>query len=198
MSAADWAQTSARALAVFSFGQAEAAKRGLILVDTKYEFGRDPASGEILLIDEVHTPDSSRYWLSASYAARLAAGSEPENIDKEFLRLWFRANCDPYSDALLPAAPGELVAELSRRYIQLYEAITGLGFDAGASAPSAGELAAACAAVTAPAGACVLVLRTGGEECSGAAAAAAAALAVVRLAAQRPVAMPRSMSMSVG
>ena len=178
MSASDWAATSARALAVFKFGQAEAAKRGLMLVDTKYEFGRDPASGDILLIDEVHTPDSSRYWLSASYSERLAAGAEPENIDKEFLRLWFRANCDPYGDALLPAAPGELVAELSRRYIQLYEAITGQTYAAGARAPSASELAGAAAAVTAPAGAVVLVLRTGGEAAGGEAAAAAAALAV--------------------
>ena len=73
---------------VFEFGQKVAAKRGLILVDTKYEFGRD-ADGTIRLIDEINTPDSSRYWLKDSYAARHAAGQEPDMIDKEFLRLWF-------------------------------------------------------------------------------------------------------------
>ena len=73
---------------VFEFGQKVAAKRGLILVDTKYEFGRD-ADGTIRLIDEINTPDSSRYWLSDSYAARHAAGQEPDMIGKEFLRLWF-------------------------------------------------------------------------------------------------------------
>ena len=173
MSAEDWAVTSGRALAVFRHGQAEAAKRGLILVDTKYEFGRDPASGDILLIDEVHTPDSSRYWLAPSYASRLGAGLEPENIDKEFLRIWFRGACDPYSDAVLPAAPQHLVAELSRRYIQLYETITGLPYAPPPAAPSRPELAAATAPTYAPAACVLLVLRTG-DEGSGALAARAA------------------------
>jgi phosphoribosylaminoimidazole-succinocarboxamide synthase len=78
------------ALRVFALGQELAAEHGLVLVDTKYEFGRDLETGEILLIDEVHTPDSSRYWLASTYEERIAEGQEPDNIDKEFLRLWFR------------------------------------------------------------------------------------------------------------
>ncbi|MFH1187950.1 MAG: phosphoribosylaminoimidazolesuccinocarboxamide synthase, partial [bacterium] len=84
--------------------------------------------GNIFLIDEVHTPDSSRYWIAESYEKKFNAGEEPENIDKEFLRLWFKNNCDPYNDAQLPEAPEELVVELSSRYIQLYEMITGKKF----------------------------------------------------------------------
>ncbi len=86
------------------------------------------ADGRILLIDEIHTPDSSRYWLKDSFSRRLQEGLEPENIDKEFLRLWFREHCDPYHDAVLPKAPDELVIELSYRYIMLYELITGQKF----------------------------------------------------------------------
>jgi len=160
MDAADWEATAARALAVFRFGQAEAAKRGLILVDTKYEFGRDPATGDILLIDEVHTPDSSRYWLADSYEARFAAGAEPDNIDKEFLRLWFKANCDPYGAAPLPEAPADLVKELSSRYVRLFEMITGGVFAPGAGAEA---LPAAVAPFAPPARALALLLRTGGE-----------------------------------
>lgn len=134
MSAAHWEAASAAALALFAFGQEEAARRGLLLVDTKYEFGLDP-EGRIVLVDEIHTPDSSRYWVAGTYAARHAAGQEPQNIDKEFLRLWFRANCDPYNDAVLPAAPAELVEELSRRYVLLYETITGEAFVPAPPAP---------------------------------------------------------------
>ncbi|GAX26231.1 phosphoribosylaminoimidazole-succinocarboxamide synthase [Fistulifera solaris] len=112
------------ALKVFALGQQIAAEHGLILVDTKYEFGRDEETGEILLIDEVHTPDSSRYWLASTYQQKVALGQEPDNIDKEFLRLWFRDNCDPYNDEVLPEAPRDLVLELARRYITLYEMIT--------------------------------------------------------------------------
>ncbi|KAI8107849.1 hypothetical protein M9435_002876 [Picochlorum sp. BPE23] len=127
MSQEDWDVASAAALALFEFGQKEAASRGLLLVDTKYEFGKDP-EGNIMLIDEIHTPDSSRYWIADGYKERLENGQEPQNIDKEFLRLWFRANCDPYNDDVLPEAPKELVKELSRRYIFLYETITGEAF----------------------------------------------------------------------
>jgi phosphoribosylaminoimidazole-succinocarboxamide synthase len=127
LTAAQWEFASAKALELFAFGQQLAATRGLILVDTKYEFGVD-ASGEIILIDEVHTPDSSRYWIADSYAERVAAGLEPDMIDKEFFRLWFRERCDPYKDAVLPTAPEELIAELASRYIQLFERITGTAF----------------------------------------------------------------------
>lgn len=111
------------AKALFARGQELALERGLILVDTKYEFGLD-ANGELLLIDEIHTPDSSRYWKADTYEERFAANVEPEYFDKEFLRLWFRENCDPYNDKELPPAPPELIAELTRRYIEIYEIIT--------------------------------------------------------------------------
>jgi len=115
---------------LFIRGQELAAKRGLILVDTKYEFGTDE-NDNLVLIDEIHTPDSSRYWQLEGYEESLAKGSEPKSFDKEFLRLWFKENCDPYKDAILPEAPSELVEELSRRYIQMYEQITGEKFIPG-------------------------------------------------------------------
>ena len=118
------------ALAIFARGQEIAARRGLILVDTKYEFGVDD-KGELVLIDEIHTPDSSRYWQLDSYAARLASNEEPEYFDKEFLRMWFKDHCDPYKDKVLPEAPAELVAEMSRRYVQMYEQIVGETFVPG-------------------------------------------------------------------
>ncbi|MFH0818997.1 MAG: phosphoribosylaminoimidazolesuccinocarboxamide synthase [Patescibacteria group bacterium] len=123
-----WNIIAEAALKIFKRGQEIAAKNGLILVDTKYEFGEDE-DGNILLIDEVHTPDSSRYWLADTYEAKFNAGQEPDNIDKEFLRLWFVDHCDPYKDEVLPEAPEELVIELSSRYIQLYEMITGKEFE---------------------------------------------------------------------
>jgi phosphoribosylaminoimidazole-succinocarboxamide synthase len=127
MSREDWEVASQAALRLFQFGVETAAKHGLILVDTKYEMGKD-ADGNIVLVDEIHTPDSSRYWLQHSYEERLQNNLEPENIDKEFLRLWFTKNCDPYKDESLPAAPEELIVTLASRYIQLYEMITGAAF----------------------------------------------------------------------
>lgn len=88
-----------------------------------------------MLIDEVHTPDSSRYWLADSYEERMEKGLEPENIDKEFLRLWFKEHCDPYRDQTLPKAPEDLVVELSSRYIQLYEMIAGKPFEVAFDLP---------------------------------------------------------------
>jgi phosphoribosylaminoimidazole-succinocarboxamide synthase len=123
-------QVKATALALFTRGRELAARNGLLLVDTKYEFGTDEAGG-LVLIDEIHTPDSSRYWQLDSYATRFAEGKEPEYFDKEFLRLWFREHCDPYQDAALPPAPPDLVQELSRRYIAMYEQITGTKFHYG-------------------------------------------------------------------
>ena len=123
----DWDFIAEKALALFKYGQQVAGEHGLILVDTKYEFGKDE-KGNILLIDEIHTPDSSRYWLNETYSQRIQEGKEPDNIDKEFLRLWFKETCDPYNDFKLPPAPRDLVVELSSRYIQLYEMITGLKF----------------------------------------------------------------------
>lgn len=122
-----WEEVAAYTLALFKRGQQLAAERGLILVDTKYEFGRDK-DGVITLIDEIHTPDSSRWWKLDSYEERFARGEEPEYFDKEFLRLWFKDNSDPYKDEQLPEAPGEMVEELSRRYIQIFEQMTGFSF----------------------------------------------------------------------
>lgn len=109
---------------LFARGQELARARGLILVDTKYEFGLD-AAGTLTLIDEVHTPDSSRYWQAASYEARIAQGLEPDYFDKEFLRLWFIEHCDPYADAVLPEAPAAMVEELSRRYAAIFSQLSG-------------------------------------------------------------------------
>jgi phosphoribosylaminoimidazole-succinocarboxamide synthase len=123
-----WQEVSHIALKLFARGQEVALSRGLILVDTKYEFGMDE-NGKLMLIDEIHTPDSSRYWKADSYQGRIDQGLEPEYFDKEFLRLWFKERCDPYKDEVLPEAPVELVAELSRRYIEIYETITGQSFN---------------------------------------------------------------------
>lgn len=127
MTKEQWRYVSNVALKLFHHGQYEAMKRGLILVDTKYEFGHDDM-GRIYLVDEMHTPDSSRYWLLESYEERFKRGEEPEYIDKEFLRLWFKNNCDPYNDEVLPEAPKNLIQELSERYIRLFETITGEEF----------------------------------------------------------------------
>ena len=127
MTQKDWDYCSQIALELFAFGQVKARQSGMILVDTKYEMGRDK-NGIIRLIDEIHTPDSSRYWVANTYEERMSAGQEPQNIDKEFLRLWFVDNCDPYNDKILPDAPEELVAELSSRYIYLYETVVGESF----------------------------------------------------------------------
>jgi phosphoribosylaminoimidazole-succinocarboxamide synthase len=128
MSSADWEVCKEYSTRLFHFSQQRALEKGLILVDTKYEFGKD-AEGNIVLVDEIQTPDSSRYWISATFADRLKAGLDPENIDKEFLRKWFVDRCDPYNDEVLPDAPPDLVNELSRRYIMLYEILTGKEFD---------------------------------------------------------------------
>ncbi len=129
-----WEQIEDAAMRLFKRGQEVALAHGLILVDTKYEFGLD-REGKLTLIDEIHTPDSSRYWQAGTFEARLAAGEEPEFFDKEFLRLWFKEHCDPYNDAVLPEAPAELIAELSRRYIQIYEQLTGEKFAVDDSTP---------------------------------------------------------------
>jgi len=131
MTQADFDVCSSAALKCFALGQKIASDHGLILVDTKYEMGKDLATESIMMIDEMLTPDSSRYWLASSYEERIRQGMEPENIDKEFLRLWFRDHCDPYKDDVIPDAPKELVTELSRKYISLFEMITWKDFDFG-------------------------------------------------------------------
>ncbi|KAF5444800.1 hypothetical protein F2P56_033900 [Juglans regia] len=128
MTQADYDEASRKALSLFEYGQSVALEHGLILVDTKYEFGKAD-DGSVLLIDEVHTPDSSRYWIAHSYEERFHSSLEPENVDKEFLRLWFKDHCNPYEDEVLPDAPEDLVCELAWRYIFLYEKITNSKFE---------------------------------------------------------------------
>jgi phosphoribosylaminoimidazole-succinocarboxamide synthase len=124
-----WDEVQAAALAVFTRGQELAAKAGLILVDTKYEFGRG-ADGSVLLIDEVHTPDSSRFWKADTYPARFAAGEEPENFDKEFVRLAY-AEKGYRGDGEIPQMPAALWVAASERYIKIYEMLTGSTLEAG-------------------------------------------------------------------
>jgi len=127
MSQEEWEEVADIALKLFARGTEICKKSGLILVDTKFEFGKDK-DGNIMLIDEVLTPDSSRFWLSETFKEKIAQGQEPDNIDKEFLRLWFAKHCDPYNDKVLPDAPADLVIELSLRYILSFEKITGEAF----------------------------------------------------------------------
>jgi phosphoribosylaminoimidazole-succinocarboxamide synthase len=127
-----WGKVSAYALALFARGREMARARGLILVDTKYEFGMDE-SGRIMIADEIHTPDSSRYWFLESYERRFEAGERPESFDKDFVRNWVVARCDPYRDPV-PKIPADVVLATSRVYIDAFERITGQTFalpDAG-------------------------------------------------------------------
>jgi phosphoribosylaminoimidazole-succinocarboxamide synthase len=124
-----WAQVQTAALAIFKRGQEVANKAGLILVDTKYEFGIAP-DGTVMLIDEVHTPDSSRYWKADTYQERFDAGNEPENFDKEFVRIAY-AEKGYRGDGDIPSMPDELWAAASERYITIYEMLTGKTFEAG-------------------------------------------------------------------
>ncbi len=125
-----WGQTVEAALQLFRRGQQVAAEAGLILADTKYEFGIDE-HGSLLLIDEMHTPDSSRYWVADSYHQRLTAGEEPESLDKEVVRrallaTGYRGDGEP------PALPDEVWQQTSARYIDAYERLTGTPFQPGA------------------------------------------------------------------
>jgi phosphoribosylaminoimidazole-succinocarboxamide synthase len=123
---AQWHEVSEKALALFARGREIAADRGLILVDTKYEFGLDH-DGRIVLADEIHTPDSSRYWFAASYPERFAAGEPPESFDKDFVRRWVAARVDPYRDPV-PPIPREVLAETAGVYITAFETITAESF----------------------------------------------------------------------
>lgn len=130
LDAPTWERVEEAALDLFRRGQTLAKRAGLILVDTKYEFGR-ARDGRILLIDEIHTPDSSRFWKADSYAARFESGGEPENFDKEFVRLAY-AEKNYRGDGEPPDMPDELWVQASERYITMYELLTSRRFDAGA------------------------------------------------------------------
>ena len=124
-----WDQVQAAALAVFKRGQEIARKAGMILVDTKYEFGR-ASDGSVVLIDEVHTPDSSRFWKADTYKERFTAGEDPENFDKEFVRIAY-ADRGYRGDGDAPSMPEELWASASERYIKIYELLTRKILEAG-------------------------------------------------------------------
>jgi phosphoribosylaminoimidazole-succinocarboxamide synthase len=124
--AEEYAQLSELSLALFARGQALAAERGLILVDTKYEFGRLP-DGRICLIDEVHTPDSSRYWYADSYEEALRAGRDPRALDKEYVRRYL-SGVGFRGEGPVPPLPDEVRIEAARRYIEIYERMTGQPF----------------------------------------------------------------------
>jgi len=124
VSPALWEQVENAAFAVFTHGQQVAREAGLILVDTKYEFGL--IDGRLALIDEVHTPDSSRFWTAESYGH----GREPANFDKEFLREWYIAH-GYRGDGTPPVMPADVIAQVAERYISAYERLTGLTFEPG-------------------------------------------------------------------
>jgi len=123
-----WEEIEKKAIAIFQRGQKLAAERGLILVDTKYEMGIDE-NGTLTIADEVHTPDSSRYWIADTYRERFERGEEPESLDKEFFRLWMREQGFQYGDkSTWPTITDDVRLMLASKYIDLYERITGMEF----------------------------------------------------------------------
>jgi phosphoribosylaminoimidazole-succinocarboxamide synthase len=128
VSAADFDQAASMVMALFAAGQKICADRGLILVDTKYELGKTPpngtSDGEIVVIDEIHTPDSSRFWMQNTYESRLAAGQDPEPLDKDFVRRYYTA-LDYRGDGEPPPLPNDVRVGAAKRYIEAYERITG-------------------------------------------------------------------------
>ncbi len=133
ISEADFDEAAAYAMALFAHGQKVCAERGLILVDTKYEFGKTP-EGKIVVIDEIHTPDSSRFWYANSYQSRFDAGEDPESFDKEYVRRWL-AGEGYKGDGPVPTIPDEVRVEASRRYIQACDEIRGVAFEPNTSEP---------------------------------------------------------------
>lgn len=126
VTAAQWDEVSTISLSLYARGRELAATRGLILADTKYEFGID-ADGHIVLADEIHTPDSSRFWRAGTYEDRLAKGERPDSFDKDVVRSWVGERCDPYRDPI-PEIPEEIIQAVSNVYIEAFETITGLPF----------------------------------------------------------------------
>ncbi|HEX2687237.1 MAG TPA: phosphoribosylaminoimidazolesuccinocarboxamide synthase [Kofleriaceae bacterium] len=125
-------RAAALAAALFAAGQRHAAERGLILADTKYEIGLDrtrPDGDQLVVIDEIHTPDSSRYWYADDYEARLARGEEPRSLDKEYVRRWLANEAGWSGDGPPPVMPDEIRVEAARRYIASYELVTGQTFE---------------------------------------------------------------------
>lgn len=124
-----WKTVQVSALALFARGQEVAKRAGLLLADTKYEFGTLP-NGDVIIIDEMHTPDSSRFWELSSYQDRLAAGKEPESLDKEPIRLALDA-IGYRGDGRPPVLDGSVIAATTKRYIAAYERLTESAFAPG-------------------------------------------------------------------
>ena len=123
----DYAQLEHYAMALFNRGTEMAAKQGLILVDTKYEFGK--ADNEIFLIDEIHTPDSSRYFMAEEYQQRFDAGQVQKQLSKEFVREWLMENgFQGLAGQQIPEMTDDFVQKVSERYIELFELVTGQSF----------------------------------------------------------------------
>ena len=127
VSAELWENVRTKALELFNFGSIEAEKKGFILVDTKYEFGLDVKTGELTLADEIHTPDSSRYWLKESYQERFNSNQDPEMLDKEFVRREL-IKMGFMGDGEIPTLSDDFKAKTATRYIEVYEKITGETF----------------------------------------------------------------------
>jgi phosphoribosylaminoimidazole-succinocarboxamide synthase len=122
-------------MALFAFGEKHCARQGLILVDTKYEFGKTK-DGRIVVIDEVHTPDSSRFWQAATYEELFCAGKDPEGLDKEYVRTWLKKERGFTGDGEIPRIPDEVRVEAASRYIRACEQVTGDEFSANDEEPS--------------------------------------------------------------
>jgi phosphoribosylaminoimidazole-succinocarboxamide synthase len=140
VSARDFDRAAEIAAALFAFGQARAAERGLILVDTKYEMGRAP-NGDIIVIDEIHTPDSSRYWYAGDYTQRLAAGQEPRSLDKEFVRRWLVEEAGYRGEGPPPVVPDDIRVEAAARYVEICELVTGRKFEPETDPDPVGRIA---------------------------------------------------------
>ncbi|MBN2716678.1 MAG: phosphoribosylaminoimidazolesuccinocarboxamide synthase [Deltaproteobacteria bacterium] len=136
ISAEDFDAMAQMSLDLFAFGQAHCARQGLILVDTKYEFGKT-ADGRIVVIDEVHTPDSSRFWQADTYQELFEKGENPQGLDKEYVRVWLKTEKNFVGDGPLPHIPDEIKVEAARRYIAACDQITGESFEPNTEEPNA-------------------------------------------------------------
>jgi phosphoribosylaminoimidazole-succinocarboxamide synthase len=135
MPASDFDAAAEMAMALFREGQRVCAERGLILVDTKYEFGKT-ADGQIVVIDEIHTPDSSRFWYAESYESRFQAGADPESFDKEYVRRYL-VDQGYRGEGPIPVIPDAVRVEATRRYIEAVDRITGAPFAPNLEDPAA-------------------------------------------------------------
>lgn len=123
---AAWAEVQKAALALYMRGQELCAKQGLMLVDSKYEFAYDLKTGKLMLIDELHTPENSRFWRAADYAQDMATGRDPQSMDKELARLWYVGQNFKETDRV--RMPDDLIVAISQAFQQVYEMTTGLPF----------------------------------------------------------------------